>query len=259
MSLLSGQQDEAEQPPPWAAGTEGRDNELSPPLSEQDIETITSYGDVQRFAAGETLWRIGERGAGLFLVLEGQMDILRSADHGEQLVASHGPGNYGGETVTMTGGGAYVGGRARTDLTAVVVPPAEVRRLIATEAELGEKILLSFILRRMRLIAANLGNVTLVGHVHDGETARLQSFLTRNGVPYTVADPTTSPREATRWLAEHDASGQPLPILIHDQEVMVRPSNRDVAEVLGFTPELGEETEYDVAVIGAGPAGLAAA
>ena len=249
----------AEDPPPWAAGTEGRRNELYPALTEEETATLSSYGEPRSFPAGCLLWRIGERDVGLHFVLEGEMDIVRHGDHGDEVIVTHSRGNYAGELTSLSGGGAPVGARARTDLITVWVPTDSLRRLIATEAELGEKVLLSLILRRMRLIAENLGNVTLIGHGDESRTARLQTFLSRNGVPFRLIDPTRHPREASRVLAEHDASGAPMPILVHDEVVLVQPSNRAAAEAIGFTPAIDCSIDYDVAVIGAGPAGLAAA
>jgi thioredoxin reductase (NADPH) len=245
--------------PPWAAGTEGRQHELYPRLSDEEVATLVSYGERRSFPAGTVLWRAGDRDAGLHLVLDGEMDITRHDDRGDEVIVTHAAGNYAGEIASLSGGGAPVGARARTDLTTIWVARDAVRRLIATEAELGEKILLSLILRRMRIIAQNLGNVVLIGHDDEAQTARLQTFLSRNSVSFRLLDPTRQPREASRVLAEHGVSGEPLPIVLRDEQALIRPTNRAVAEALGFTSGVDCSVEYDVAVVGAGPAGLAAA
>ncbi len=245
--------------PPWAAGTQERLSELHPDLSDDDIAVIAGYGRTRTFEAGELLWDIGDRDVGLFIVQSGRIDVFRRDEAGEHSIKEHGPGGFAGEIATMSGGSAQVGGRALEAVAGIWVDHDDVRRLIATEADLGEKILLSFILRRMRLIAENLGNVRLVGRIDEPETARLHSFLSRNGVPFSVYDPTSHPRETSRLLAERDLSGEPLPIVLCDEYPLIRPTIRTIAETLGFSPELKCSDTYDVAVVGAGPGGLAAA
>ncbi len=259
MSLSTPQGNKTETPP-WAAGTDGRHDELYPRLTAAETEIVRGYGRERSFADGDTVWSYGERYVGLHLVLAGRLDIVRGdRDGNEALIVSHGAGAYSGETVSIASGGALVAGRAAGALTTIHVTAPEVRRLIATEADLGEKVLLSFILRRMRIIAENLGNVTLIGHGDDLAAQRLRSFCSRNALPFEFLDPATAPRESSRLLAERGVSGEPLPILVHDEQVLVTPTIREVAEAFGFTAAIDADTPFDVAVVGGGPAGLAAA
>ncbi len=250
------EQDAANAVPPWAAGTAERMHELDPQLNAEEIELLQAHGSVRTFAAGERLWTAGDR-APMMLVLEGQIDVVRNTDEGEAVVISHGPGHYVGEIITMTGGRALVSGRAAKALTALVIESTDLRRFIATEAELGEKLLLSFILRRMRMIAENLGNVVLVGNPQRAATAELQNFLSRNGIPFTV----TNPREtdARALISRHELNEDDLPAVIVNDTVHKRPSIRMLADTLGFTAEIDHGVTYDLAVIGSGPAGLASA
>ena len=244
--------------PPWAAGTAERMHELDPELSTDEIELIKSYGEVQEFPPNSLLWSAGDQGP-MMLVLEGGIEVFRKTPDGDAIIISHGPGHYIGETVTMSGNRALVSGRSTDEtLTAVVLHSDDVRRLIAGEADLGEKLLLSFMLRRMRMIAENLGNITLIGDPAHADSASLQRFLSRNGVPFSIHTPDVS-NGADELLTEHDLQADDLPAVGCKGEVLVQPSEREVAEYLGFTAQVDCGTEYDVAIIGSGPAGMAAA
>jgi thioredoxin reductase (NADPH) len=245
-------------PPPWAAGTEHRQHELYPELNDEQINIVRQYGEEREVADGTLLWNIGDRNCEFFLVLEGALEIFRRTDRGEHVIVTHGPGRYSGETVTLSGRGTLVGGRAKGHTRVLAVSTEKLRELIAIEATLGETILLSFILRRMRMIAGQLGTITLVGSNSQRDTARIRTFLTRNGVPHEFVDIDRSGNVEARVRSLHVKATE-LPLLICNDRRLTNPSNREIAENLGFAAELREGAEFDVAVIGAGPAGLAAA
>ncbi|MDQ4146993.1 MAG: cyclic nucleotide-binding domain-containing protein, partial [Pseudomonadota bacterium] len=100
-------------PPPWAAGTEHRQHELYPELDDEQINIVRQYGEEREVADGTLLWNIGDRNCEFFLVLEGALEIFRRTDRGEHVIVTHGPGRYSGETVTLSGRGTLVGGRAK--------------------------------------------------------------------------------------------------------------------------------------------------
>ena len=244
--------------PPWAAGTQGRDHEIFPVLNAEEMDLLRPYGEERQYAQDERVWSAGDISA-FFLVLEGKIEVIRSGTDQHQTIATHGPGQYLGEIYSMTGGRAMVTGIAIEPVRALYIDPENIRRMIATEAELGEKVLLSFILRRMRMIANRLGNVTLIG---DSETAAggdLQRFLSRNGIPFDVLHPERDAQAVADRLKTTDYSGDERPLIVRDNKVLVNPTHREVAEQLGFTADIDSSTIYDVAVIGSGPAGLAAA
>ncbi len=246
-------------PPPWAAGTENRDHELNPELTEEQIDIVRGYGEERDFADGTLLWDIGDRNRGFFLVLSGAIEIFRRDRNGEHVIITFGPGHYAGETATMSGRGAYVAGRTKGKTRVIAVSTGKLRELIATEPDLGETVLLSFILRRMRMIAEQLGNVTLVGSGAERNMARIRTFLMRNAVPHEVFDLDEIEDDVDARLRAFNAAPQDLPLLICDDRRLVKPCNREIAECLGFAAELTENARFDVAVIGAGPAGLASA
>ena len=245
-------------PPPWAAGTEHRQHELYPELNEEQINIVRQYGEEREVADGTLLWDIGDRNCEFFLVLEGALEIFRRTDRGEHVIVTLGRRHYGGETVTLSGRGALVAGRAKGHTRVVAVSTEKLREMIAIEATLGETILLSFILRRMRMIAKQLGGVTLVGSNSQRDTARIRTFLTRNGVPHEFVDIDRSGDVEARVRSLHVKAIE-LPLLICNDRRLINPPNREVAENLGFAAELREGAEFDVAIVGAGPAGLAAA
>lgn len=241
--------------PPWAAGTETRHHELYPELTKGQINTVRRYGEEREVADGTLLWEIGDRNTGLFLVVDGRIEIFRRTDGGEYVVVTHGRGRYAGEIASMSGRGAYVGGRAKGRTRVIAVSTEKLRELIATESELGATILLSFILRRMRMIAEHHSNITLIGAGSERNTARIRTFLTRNGVPHEVVDLDVTDRIDERL----NVAARDLPVLLCDSRPLSNPTNREIAECLGFAAELRQDARFDVAVVGAGPAGLATA
>lgn len=252
------QSSDTEQVPPWAAGANKRMEELYPDLNDEEFEVLREYGEEQAFEKGSVLWVSGAR-APLMAILEGGIDVVRREEDDEQVIVSLGAGQFVGEINSMSGARSLLAGRASESLKAIVVHPNDVRRLIATESDLGEKILQSFILRRMRLVAERLANVTLLSRAGSKSGEELQSFLSRNGLPFNNVDPASRQDQATRLLAAHGLSEADLPVIVSDEIALAKPSNREVAELFGLSAEIDCGVTYDVAVVGSGPAGLAAA
>ncbi|MDB5922701.1 MAG: trxB 1 [Betaproteobacteria bacterium] len=245
-------------PPPWAAGTETRTHELFPKLNEAQLNVLRSAGTEQRFSHGEWLWQVGNRGTPLYAVLEGAIDAVRRDVHGDTVVATFLPGQFTGETTTMAGRASLVSGRARGDLRAIAVPQERLRELMAVNPELGELLMQAFILRRMRMIAEHIGPVTLIGSRYAAETVRLRDFLTRNGTPHEYID-LEQAEDVEGLLEQFNVRPDETPIVLCNGRVLRNPTLEALGECLGTSNPVSEETLYDVAVIGAGPAGLGAA
>lgn len=245
--------------PPWVAGTDARHEELYPKLSDEEVQIFANGGEAQTFKAGDWLWRVGDQNVDFYVVLHGEMEIVGLRADREHVIVRHGPGSYSGEIASMSGGGALVGGRASTDLRVIAVKRERTRQVIANEPELGEKVLLSFILRRMRLTAEALGDVQLVGNEEDPHTATLAAFLMRNGVPFEMIDTRSEPERSQKILRDRGLPESDRPVIATRGETLVSPSRLEAAELIGFTTHIDSIAEVDVAVIGAGPAGLAAA
>lgn len=247
-----------EETPPWAAGAAERMHELDPALDDDEIEILRAYGTEKAYSAGDWLWRAGDRGP-FMLALDGSIDVIHQSNGAKHVVINQGPRHYIGEIITMSGGRALVSGRAHEDLKVLVLEPDDLRRLIATEADLGEKLLLSFILRRMRMVAEGLADVTLVGESSWPDAARLQRFLSRNGIPFRTLRPNVDDAEIESRFKSAGVEVSDQAIVICNGEALIAPSNRELAEQLGFTAEIDCGVTYDVAIVGSGPAGLAAA
>ncbi len=241
--------------PPWVAGVERRMHELDPELTEEQIDIARGYGKETEFEDGDMLWAAGQRDAGLFVVLEGHVEIVDKSGEAEHVIITHGRGHYGGEIVTMAGRGALVGGRARGRTRTIEISTARLKDLLALESELGEILLTSFILRRMRMIAENHGEVVLYGIEEEASTARIRTFLSRQGVPHQMVELSNASD-----LPKHlECESPDLPVLMIGGATLCNPTIRQVAETLGVSAEIESGKSYDVAVIGGGPAGLAAA
>lgn len=243
--------------PPWAAGTQDRMHELDPELSEEQIEIVRSYGEERRFPDGEWLWQAGDRDNGFFLVLEGHVDIINTRCEDFYTIISHGRGHYGGEISTMMARGALVAGRANGDCSVIWLSPGRLREMIALESELGEVVLLSFILRRMRMIAEVQGNISLYGIAEEQETGRLRNFLSRHGVPFRFCD--VGDESIANALTKFSAKVEDRPVVVTDGKALKNPTIRELAEQIGIAADVDSEKVYDMVVIGGGPAGLAAA
>ena len=114
--------------PPWVAGVENRMHELNPELTEDQLATVAGYGETRTVADGDWLWRAGDVGAGFFVVLSGQLEIVNETEKGEYVIIRHGRGHYGGEVATMGGRGALVSGRVKGQTEVIVVEPARAAR-----------------------------------------------------------------------------------------------------------------------------------
>jgi len=239
-----------------------RRHQMFPILTADQIVTARRFasGQPRRFEPGETLYSIGERHAPAFLILEGEAEVYRRDGTGnEDFITVHTPGSISGEVSQLAGRATMVGMRARAEgCEAISFCPAHLRALIIGSAEIGEIIMRAFILRRTALIQDGVGSV-LVGAHNDPALVHIEGFLTRNGYPYAVVDAYrgTEGRELVERLG---LITEDLPLMLCPNGSMLkRPTIAEIGVCLGITPELNSDKLYDVAVVGAGPAGLATA
>jgi thioredoxin reductase (NADPH) len=230
------------------------------PLSDHEIERLGRFGEVRDFALGDYLIRAGDTGMGMAVLLSGRVEVTRRDGLGhDELIASYGDRYFIGETSQLAGRASFVDARASTAVQALIIPPKGLRDAVIAEAELGERIMRALILRRVGLIEAGAGGPVLIGPPGHPGVVRLQNFLTRNGIPHRVLDPAAE-RDADALLACMRPAPADLPLaLCPDGTVLRNPSQRELAERIGMLPRLDPSRTYDVAVVGAGPAGLASA
>ena len=237
-----------------------REAQTFPRLSSEQAARVAQYGTEERLAAGTLVFERGQRSVDFFLVLEGAIDIFdEDADGAPNVFTTHRERQFTGEMDLFNDRQILVSGRTSTDSRVVRVSRPDFRRLIAAEPDIGELIMRAFILRRVGLIVHGQGGVELVGPGHGVDTLRLQRFLTRNGYPHRVLD-TQADQDAAGFLACFDLTPEQLPVVVLPGHRLLRnPATAGLADALGLTEPLDGDTVFNVAVIGAGPAGLAAA
>jgi thioredoxin reductase (NADPH) len=237
-----------------------REPQTFPRLNDDMIRRVSAYGVVERVAQGTLLFERGQRSVDFFLVLEGRVEIFDTEIDGKRIVIRiHGPREFTGELDLFNDRRVLVSARALDDSRVVRVKRANFRRLVTAEPDIGEIIMRAFILRRVGLIRHAQAGVELVGPAHGGDTLRLQRFLARNAYPYRLLDTERDP-DAGGFLEFFALTPDQLPVVIlPDHRVLRNPSNAALADELGLTEEIDPERVYDLVVIGAGPAGLAAA
>src|SRR6202050_221115 len=238
---------------------ETRRADMFPILSPAQIGRLKAHGSLRRFEAGEVLSQSGEREGRVLVTVSGSVEILRATLSGEERVTLHGPGEFTGEMSTLRGARSLVRARVHEAGELLVIDHDNLRRIVQTDPEISEIFMRAFILRRMGLIETQGADVVLVGSHHSAGTLRLQQFLTRNGMPYQSLDVETDPSVEAMLERFHVAASE-IPIVVcQSKKIMKNPSNAELAECLGMNPEYSDATLRDVLVVGAGPAGLAAA
>jgi thioredoxin reductase (NADPH) len=232
---------------------------MFPTLKPAQLTRLEAYGKRTRVAVGEILAQSGEREGRMLVILSGSVEILRAGLSGEERVTLHGPGEFTGEMSTLRGARSLVRARVNDAGEVLVIDHDNLRKLVQTDAELSELFMRAFILRRMGLIEARSGDVILIGSRHSAGTLRLQQFLTRNGIPYQCVDIETDP-SVEALLERFHVTVDEVPIVVcRAEKVLKNPSNEQIAECLEMNPQMDDAAVRDVLVIGAGPAGLAAA
>jgi thioredoxin reductase (NADPH) len=227
---------------------------LEPP----EIERVRRFAEHRRYAPGEALFRIGESGHGLFVVLSGKVDLVRQDELGHsKSFLSFGPGGVIGEMAQLSGRPVLVDGHAQSEVEVLAIPPDRLRALLIAEAELGERIMDALILRRVGMIEKGTGGPVIVGRAESGDVLRLKGFLTRNGHPYEWLNAETDPK-ARVLIDRYAIDPAELPIVLcPGGELLRNPSEGELARSIGLVGPIDPDRLFDVAVVGAGPAGLA--
>jgi thioredoxin reductase (NADPH) len=240
-----------------------RGHQMFPVLDAAQIETAKRFasGGAQDFAPGVAVYDVGERYAPAWLVIKGEIEVVRrdGLNH-ETAITTLRAGQFSGEVGQLAGRGTLAAGRAGpAGCTALPFDPAHVRALVVGTAELGEIVMRAFILRRVGLIQEGGAGSVLIGRPNAPDLVRLQGFLSRNGYPCTVLD-AAADEEGRAVVERLGVQPQELPLMLcPNGTVLKRPTDAQAGVCLGITPELDPRTVYDVAVVGAGPAGLATA
>lgn len=234
--------------------------QMFPHLSPDEVGRLKRFGDTAVFAPGEALARVGEPGLGMIVILSGEVDVTQHDETGARtLIVTHGPGSFMGELAQLSGRPSLVDAHARSAVEALHIPPDKLRALLIAEAELGERIMRALILRRVGLLESGAGGPVIIGHDNDGDVLRLQSFLSRNGHPHQILDPDRDSDAGVLLERFHVEPGQLPIVLCPGGQLLHNPGESQLARCIGMVGPIDPSRTYDVAVVGAGPAGLAAA
>jgi thioredoxin reductase (NADPH) len=236
-----------------------RAEQIFPKLTPAQIARVAAHGRMRDVKPGELLVEQGDSPVPFFVVVSGELEVVRPSGATETLVTVHGPGQFTGEVSTLSGRRALFRTRAPRSGEVIELDRQRMMALVQTDAELGEILMRAFILRRVELVAAGVGDVVLIGSTHSAGTLRLKEFLMRNGHPYAYID-LERDAEVQNLLDGFHINASEIPVVICRSEVVLRnPTNRQVADCLGFNESIDQTQLRDVVIIGAGPSGLAAA
>src|SRR5271163_4352194 len=230
-----------------------------PALTPSQIDRIRPFGRIRQTTVGEILFEPGDATAHFFVLLSGALEILQLTLQGEHLIVTHQAGSFTGEMTSISGRGALARGRVTAAGEFLELTSEALRTLVARDGELSGIFMRAFILRRVLLISSGGGNVILLGSRHSAKTLRLREFLTRNGHPHTYIDLDTE-TGAQELLDRFTVTAAEIPVVICNGETVLRgPSIQELARCLGLNAHITTSEVRDLVIVGAGPAGLAAA
>jgi thioredoxin reductase (NADPH) len=239
--------------------THSRAEQIFPILTPEQIRRVAAHGHTRPTQPGEVLVEQGESALRFFVVVSGEVEVVGPSGDTETLVAVYGPGQFTGEVNMLSGRHALFRIRTTKPSELIELDRQHMLVLVQTDAELGEILMRAFILRRVELLAAGVGDVVLVGSIHSASTLRIREFLVRNGHPYSYIDVERDPAVQSLLDGFHvDATETPV-VICRGDLVLRNPTNQQVADCLGFNESVNQTQVRDLAIIGAGPAGLAAA
>jgi thioredoxin reductase (NADPH) len=237
---------------------ETRRHQMFPVLSPVEIDRLRRYAEPRRFADGERLVSAGEVASAMYIILKGEVVAKQRDDIVKyDPFVTIGPGTFTGELAQLSGRPALVDLVAKGDAETLAIPSPRVRDLMIEEAEIGERMMRALILRRVGLIESGIGPV-IVGPADNADVVRLEGFLTRNGHPHQRLDETDECGQAI--IERYNVDPHELPIVLCPGGQMLRnPSENELARCIGMVASIDANKLFDVAIVGAGPAGLAAA
>jgi thioredoxin reductase (NADPH) len=239
--------------------TSSRIEKIFPKLTPAQIRRVAAHGHMRAVERGEVLVEQGDTSVPFFVVITGELEIVRPSAAYETLVTVHGSGQFTGEVNTLSGRRSFFRVRATKPGKVIELDHQHMLTLVQTDAELGEILMRAFILRRVELVAAGVGDIVLIGSTHSAGTLRIKEFLMRNGHPYSYIDLERDP-DVQNLLDSFQISASEIPVLICQGQVVLRnPGNQQIADCLGFNESIDQTQVRDLVVIGAGPSGLAAA
>ena len=239
---------------------ETRREQMFPKLTSAEIDRLRGFGAVRRFTGTSQLMSAGRPSPGMIVLISGAATVARRDKPGHTSpIVDMGVGDFIAEVGDLSGRPSLVDVWAASDVEALIIPSERLRALMIAEAELGERIMRALILRRVALVEMGAGGPVLIGDETSPDIIRLQGFLTRNSYPNQVLDPAEDP-DAKSLVERYALRPGELPLVVcPDGSVLKNPSETELARALGMVRIDTSDQTFDVAVVGAGPAGLATA
>jgi thioredoxin reductase (NADPH) len=242
-----------------SAGIASRLPQMFPALADAEISRMRRFGSLRHYPEGSRLYAAGDRTPGMFVVLEGTVTISQRDGLGHVApIVRQGRGQFLAEIAQLSGGTELVDARADRDVEALLIPPDQLRTLLVAEAELGERITRALILRRAGLIESGASGPVLIGQPQAADLLRLQNFLRRNGQPHHAVDPSQDAAAATLF-AQYGGAAADVLVVCPNGSMLLTPSEDTLARCLGMLDSVAHDELFDVAIVGAGPAGLSTA
>src|SRR6201996_4926118 len=234
------------------------DERMLPKLTAAEIDRLLRFGEMQRYSKDQPLFVTGEIAPGMFLLKTGRVKVTRRDPLGHLApIQEQGPGDFVAEVGQLSGRPALVDVHAIEDVAALLIQPENLRAVMIAEPELGDRIMRALILRRVVVIENGAGGPVLIGPEDAPDVVRLQGFLARNAYPHQVLDPAVD-RDAADLVEKYAPTPADLPLAVCPKETILKnPSESELARALGMVRIDKEGRIYDLAIVGAGPAGLA--
>jgi len=240
--------------------TRSRIEKIFPKLTPAQIGRVASNGHIRTIQRDQILVEQGDISVPFFVVISGEIEIVQPiVGSTEIIVTTYDTGQFTGELNTFSGRRALFRWRVAKSGEVIEIDRQHMLALVQNDSELGDIMMRAFVLRRLELVAAGMGDVVLIGSIHLADTSRIKEFLVRNGYPYSYID-LESYHDVERMLDSFHIACSDLPVLICRGEVVLRnPSNQEIANCLGFNDAIDQTKVRDLVIIGAGPSGLASA
>jgi thioredoxin reductase (NADPH) len=239
--------------------TSSRVEQIFPKLTPAQLRRIAARGRAREIQLGEVLYEQGDSAVPFFVVVSGELEVVRPSGVVETLVTVYESGQFTGEVGTLSGRRSLFRVRSTKPGEVIELDRQHMLVLVQTDTEIGEILMRAFILRRVELVAAGMGDVVLIGSMHSPGTLRIKEFLMRNGHPYSYID-LERDADVQNLLDSFHVGASEIPVVICRGQVVLRnPSNQQIADCLGFNDAIDQTHVRDLVIIGAGPSGLAAA
>ena len=223
------------------------------PLAAGHIDAIRAIGRERSYDAGDMIARVGDPMDRFMYVVEGEMEVLDPNSEKRMGDATLGPGQFVGELSFLSGGNYFLAMRAVSRTVTIEVAREAMLDLMAQVPELSDHIITVFAARRQQLVKQRSSSIKIIGSDRDPDLQKVETFLSRNRVPYQSFDLDGGDEEALRLgnLVDH----KPAVILDRDRKIE-HPTPREVARLLNMDLDIGDDLRTDVLIVGGGPAGV---